>query len=67
MTDHIAESEKVLLGNINKIDAKGSTALGPGLVTALDIAQKGSPGSSVILCTDGLANVGIGQLEPYNE
>jgi Mg-chelatase subunit ChlD len=55
------------LSNINKIEAKGATALGPALVTALDIVEKGSPGSSVILCTDGLANIGIGQLEPYDE
>jgi hypothetical protein len=41
--------------------------LGPALVTALNVASKGSPGSSVILCTDGLANIGIGQLEPYDE
>ena len=62
LTDHIAESEKTLLNSINKIDAKGSTALGPALVTAINIAEKGYPGSSVILCTDGLANIGIGQL-----
>ena len=51
-----------MLDNINKIEAKGATALGPALVTALQIAEKGSPGSSLILCTDGLANIGIGQL-----
>ena len=52
---------------INKIEAKGQTALGPAIVSALEIASKGSLGSTVILCTDGLANIGIGQLEPYDE
>lgn len=56
-----------MINSINKTEAKGQTALGPALVTALDIAAKGNPGSSVILCTDGLANIGIGQLEPYEE
>lgn len=55
------------MNNINKIEAKGATALGPALITALNIVEKGSLGSSVILCTDGLANIGIGQLEPYSE
>jgi hypothetical protein len=66
LSDPILDSQGVLLNSINKIEAKGQTALGPALITALDIAEKGSPGSSVILCTDGLANIGVGQLEPYD-
>lgn len=38
-----------------------STALGPGLLCALGTVQ-GKPGSRIILCTDGLANVGLGSL-----
>jgi hypothetical protein len=41
--------------------------LGPALVSAIEVASKGSPGSTVILCTDGLANVGIGYLDPLTE
>lgn len=66
LNDSIIDSFDNLLKNINKTQAKGQTALGPALVTALDLASKGSPGSSVILCTDGLANIGIGQLQPYD-
>jgi len=40
-----------------------STALGPALLLSIAFASK-LPGSSVILCTDGCANVGIGSL--YN-
>lgn len=61
------ESQNTLLSKISKIEANGQTALGPALIAALEIAEKGSPGSSVILCTDGLANIGVGQLEPYDE
>ena len=46
-------------------DAKGSTALGPGLVCALGLASQ-TPGSRVILCTDGLANVGLGSFNGIN-
>jgi len=66
LNDTISEAYETLLNSINKTEAKGQTALGPALITALEIAAKGSPGSSVILCTDGLANVGVGLLEPYD-
>jgi len=31
------------------------------------LASKGKPGSMVIICTDGLANKGVGSLEAENE
>ncbi|KAL4481825.1 hypothetical protein ABPG74_007914 [Tetrahymena malaccensis] len=47
-----------------EIRTNGSTALGPGLAVSLGLAsQSPQSGSSIILCTDGLANEGIGQLE----
>ena len=45
------------------LEETGPTALGPALVSAVSIAAKGGPGSTVILCTDGLANVGIGAFD----
>ena len=41
----------------------GSTALGPALTIACSVASKGNPGSKVVICTDGLANLGIGSVE----
>ena len=41
----------------------GRTALGPGIATAVCMATEGKPGSSVVICTDGLANVGLGAFE----
>jgi hypothetical protein len=67
LIDPIALSFDNLITNLNKTEAKGQTALGPALVSALDVAAKGSPGSSIILCTDGLSNIGIGQLDPFEE
>ena len=45
---------------VGSLKTSGLTALGPGLVAAVEIASKGAIGSRVILCTDGAANVGIG-------
>merc|ERR1711871_1845768 len=40
----------------------GATALGPALAAGIAMAGK-IPGSKVVVCTDGLANVGLGSLE----
>lgn len=44
----------------------GATALGPALVVAVNMAAH-HPGSKVILCTDGKANIGLGKLEDSAE
>jgi hypothetical protein len=41
--------------------------MGPGILAALAIASKGKLGSMVIICTDGLANRGLGSLENEEE
>jgi hypothetical protein len=43
--------------------SSGSTALGPALLSSVVLASHGKPGSKVIICTDGLANLGIGSIE----
>ena len=45
------------------LEETGPTALGPAVLTAISLASKGSLGSTVILCTDGLANVGLGAFD----
>lgn len=45
------------------MEENGPTALGPALVSSVMLASKGKAGSKVILCTDGLANVGLGKLD----
>lgn len=44
---------------------KGTTALGPAVLTSVAMASKGAPGSQVIVCTDGMANVGLGSFRGY--
>jgi hypothetical protein len=63
----IKESYDRILLNLNKIEAAGATSLGPAILSAIELAGKGSPGSAVVLCTDGLANIGLGNLDPVTE
>eukprot|EP00826_Nyctotherus_ovalis_P001723 TRINITY_DN102_c0_g1_i1.p1 TRINITY_DN102_c0_g1~~TRINITY_DN102_c0_g1_i1.p1 ORF type:complete len:608 (-),score=168.84 TRINITY_DN102_c0_g1_i1:19-1842(-) len=63
MTKSVEDTEVDLVKRLEHIQESGMTALGPGLTVALGAAIKGTPGSKVIICTDGLANVGIGSLE----
>eukprot|EP00735_Rhodelphis_limneticus_P010267 TRINITY_DN2989_c0_g1::TRINITY_DN2989_c0_g1_i1::g.4265::m.4265 TRINITY_DN2989_c0_g1::TRINITY_DN2989_c0_g1_i1::g.4265 ORF type:complete len:585 (-),score=88.14,sp/Q75J93/CPAS1_DICDI/27.56/3e-52,VWA_2/PF13519.1/2.5e-13,VWA_2/PF13519.1/2.4e+03,Sec23_trunk/PF04811.10/0.0011,Sec23_trunk/PF04811.10/3.3,Glyco_hydro_25/PF01183.15/38,Glyco_hydro_25/PF01183.15/9.3 TRINITY_DN2989_c0_g1_i1:82-1743(-) len=44
------------------MDPDGCTALGPALVTALGMCSNWQQ-SEIMLCTDGLANIGVGDLE----
>jgi hypothetical protein len=46
-----------------KLEENGPTALGPALLTSVSMASAGAPGSTVIICTDGLANVGLGAFD----
>lgn len=40
--------------------------MGPALLAAIGMASHGGVGSSVVLCTDGLANIGLGQFDGVN-
>eukprot|EP00826_Nyctotherus_ovalis_P031528 TRINITY_DN2520_c0_g1_i21.p1 TRINITY_DN2520_c0_g1~~TRINITY_DN2520_c0_g1_i21.p1 ORF type:complete len:339 (+),score=86.56 TRINITY_DN2520_c0_g1_i21:137-1153(+) len=63
MSKTVEETKDDLIKRLEQIEESGQTALGPALTLALGIATKGAPGSRVILCTDGLANVGMGSVE----
>jgi len=58
----IKESHPFLQQKISDLRTGGCTALGPALAYSIAFSSK-LPGSSVILCTDGCANVGIGSVE----
>jgi len=58
----IHESKGDLEKKLWELEENGQTALGPALLLAISIAGK-KPGSQVILCTDGLANIGVGSIE----
>ncbi|CAF1027360.1 unnamed protein product [Didymodactylos carnosus] len=62
----IIETKKKLVDRIYDLEEGGQTALGPAVMFALYIASK-RQGSKIVLCTDGLANRGIGSLEVAND
>lgn len=62
MPQAIKQTHKRLGEKVYSLEEGGATALGPALVVAVNIAAS-HPGSKVILCTDGKANIGLGKLE----
>lgn len=58
----VKEAKKDLLDCLWGLEETGQTALGPALQLSIACASN-CGGSTVILCTDGLANKGVGQLE----
>ena len=56
-------SKEILCKKILDLQESGSTALGPALLVSVILASQGGAGSKVILCTDGVANNGLGNLE----
>lgn len=45
------------------LEETGPTALGPAVLSAIALAGEGATGSQVVICTDGLANVGLGAFD----
>lgn len=45
------------------LEETGPTALGPAVLTSIAMASEGAPGSIVVVCTDGLANIGVGSFD----
>ena len=62
ITKPVKESCPFLLEKLKIMETGGITALGPGLLASVSIAGS-IPGSKVILCTDGIANKGLGGIE----
>lgn len=63
MQKTIKDTKEALQKQLHSIEESGPTALGPALLTAVGMASQGAPGSQVIICTDGLANVGLGAFD----
>ena len=57
----IKDSYQNILAQLNNIKTCGSTALGPGIYSAIHLIGN-QTGGTIFLCTDGVANNGIGSL-----
>jgi small GTP-binding protein len=58
----VASDREALVERVMQLTEGGATALGPALVVATAIAAL-KKNATVTLCTDGLANVGVGALD----
>lgn len=62
MRENLQTTKDKLLLAVSQIRTSGMTALGPAVLTSVAMAAQGKSGSSVVLLTDGLANVGLGSM-----
>lgn len=62
----IGDSCNDIVKYLYSIEESGQTALGPSIVFAVHLIKNCAPGSKIILCTDGLANIGLGSMEGLN-
>lgn len=62
ITTPISTSKDSLITKLYQLSETGATALGPAIATAVGMVQN-SPGSKIVLATDGLANLGVGALD----
>ncbi|KAM9715806.1 circularly permutated Ras protein 1-like isoform 1-T3 [Menidia menidia] len=58
----LSQTKDCLQKQVTGLSANGATALGPAALIAITMASR-QPGSKVIICTDGKANAGLGNLE----
>lgn len=62
----IAEAAERLNATVAALRPSGNTALGPALAVGVGLASC-RPGSKLVLCTDGMANNGVGAIKNRNE
>jgi len=58
----IKQAKAYLSKKVSGLEEDGQTTLGPALLLSVQLASQ-APGSKVIMCTDGLANRGVGNLD----
>ena len=58
----LADAKGPLQARLFDLEEGGPTALGPAVVTALGMCE-GKRGARIVVCTDGLANIGLGSVE----
>jgi len=59
----VGKAKDELSSIVNSFGEGGATALGPALAFSVLLSSKINTKTDIILCTDGLSNVGIGNLE----
>ena len=60
MVKPVREAKTDLILSVKELEENGPTALGPAIACAVALAQTRGCLSQVIICTDGMANIGVG-------
>ena len=63
ISNPISKTSNFILSKLYSIKSLGCTALGPGIITSLSLLKNVKKGSRIFLCTDGLANEGVGSIK----
>ena len=63
----LKESSSKILESIRKIEENSSTALGPAILMSLSLMKNAKIGSRIFLCTDGMSNLGVGNISENRE
>ena len=59
----ISESNQTIRDQTKNLEEGGATALGPALAASVHLCESAKGRKEVIICTDGIPNVGIGSLD----
>ena len=60
-------SHKNIIKSLKETEENGSTALGPAILVSLSLLKNAKIGSRIFLCTDGMSNLGIGDISQDKE
>ena len=63
----IKQSSPNIIKSLRATEENGSTALGPAVLFSLSLLNKAKVGSRIFLCTDGMSNLGIGDISEDRE
>jgi len=65
-SEQVVDVAERLETTVAGLKPSGNTALGPALAVSVGLAS-GRPGSKIVLCTDGMANNGVGAIRDRNQ
>ena len=63
----INKSHKEIIKALKATEENGSTALGPAVLMSLSLLNNAKIGSRIFLCTDGMSNLGVGNISKNKE
>lgn len=66
ITTCVKDAKAALTKKLFELEEGGPTALGPAVVASLGICRN-KVGSKIVICTDGLSNIGLGSLDVHTD